>query len=211
MRRKLPVQVIFREYFEGILAAVFLAFFLRIFVLSILYIPGVNMDPGLLAGDFVMGWKLAYGLRVPLSKEDMRLNPKKPTRGDIVSLRFPGDEEQILIRRIVGLPGERIKIQDGKISIDGSEATYSEDREVWQKGPSYSVSLDSKSNMAELQVPENSCFVLSDNRPRGDDSKSWGVVPLKNIESRLGFIWLSIDTENGRFDVRWDRLFKKIR
>ena len=88
-----PVQVIFREYLEGIIAAVFLAAFLRIFVFNVLYIPTDNMKPGLEKGDFVLGWKLAYGFQLPLAGGD-RLNQKIPSRGDVVAFRFPGDEEQ---------------------------------------------------------------------------------------------------------------------
>ena len=213
MRSKLPVQVIFREYFEGILAAVFLAIFLRIFVFAILYIPGVNMSPGLLQGDFVFGWKLAYGLPVPL-KEGKRLNPKSPRRGDIVSLRFPGDEEQILIRRIVALPGEKIKIEKGRLSVNGAPTEYHDQEdgqreEKWQT-TGYPILPDDGNEMAELTVPADSYFVLADNRSQGDDSRSWGVVPLKYIESRIAFIWLSIDSEQGQFRIRWPRIFKKI-
>ena len=213
MKQKIPVQVIFREYFEGILAAFFLALFLRFFVVSVLYIPSDNMEMGLRKGDFIIGWKLSYGLPLPL--QGGRLNPKPPQRGDVVALRFPGDEEQILVRRIVGLPGDSLRIQEGRIEINGESAVYEEEYEsLFESWPKEQLRYELKKpllgDMEALQIPEGHFFVLADHRKRTDDSRSWGLVPFKNIESRMKFIWLSVGPEGGDLKVRWDRLFKRI-
>ena len=206
-----PLQVLFREYFEGILAAIFLALFLRFFVFSILYIPTNSMEPNLQRGDFVIGWRLAYGFPIPLSQGE-RLNSKMPKRGEVVSLRFPGDEEQIIIRRIIGLAGDKIKINGQMISVNGAplQRTQQPDGSSLETLPSatqYRVSLSSSALELEVEVPEGHLFVLSDNRKTTDDSRDWGFVPVKNLESQLGLVWLSVSNSGEGLSIDWSRLF----
>lgn len=215
MKQKIPVQVIFREYFEGIVAAVVLALFLRFFVFSVLYIPSGNMETGLRQGDFIIGWKLVYGFPIPLQGGE-RLNPKHPNRGDIVAFRFPGDEEQILVRRVVGLPGETLSIREGKIEVNGQVAHYTEEYdkifEEWsQEKKKYPVKAPLAGNLDSFVVPPDHFFVMTDNRARTDDSRSWGAVPFKNIESRMQYIWLSVSHNEDGLKIHWDRLLKTIK
>lgn len=209
-----PIQVLFRESFEGIVAAIFLALFLRFFVLSILYMPSQNMEPNLQKGDFVIGWRLAYGFPLPLMQGE-RLNFKAPKRGDLVSFRFPGDQEQIVIRRVVALAGDKLKIEKGVLFVNGekiSEANPEENlkqiNESFTKTESYPIRHNPNTNLKELEVPEKQIFVLSDNRLKTDDSRDWGFVPMNHIESRLGFIWLSLKSESqDDLSINWDRIF----
>ena len=213
---KYPIQVLFREYFEGILAAVLLAFFLRFFVLNILYMPTNNMNPELVRGDFVIGWRLSYGFPLPLMKGE-RLNAKVPQRGDVIAFRFPGDEEQIIIRRVIGLPGDKVKIDQGRVFINGlimPQAESSSGRAV-EAGPEgkvkYFIIPNPEARLEELEVPAGGLFVLSDNRLKTDDSRDWGVVPVNNVESELALIWLSIDNGEQGLKVLWDRIFRRVR
>lgn len=213
---KYPIQVLFREYFEGILAAIFLALFLRFFVLSILYIPTDSMTPGLTRGDFVLGWRLSYGFPLPLMKGE-RLNFKAPSRGDMISFRFPGDEEQIIIRRVVGLPGDRVAIKDGLVIINKIPLRYSEiESGKWiefshSTEVGYLVTLNSSVQMKPVTVPKDGLFVLSDNRFRSDDSRDWGIVPFNNVESELALIWLSVDNSEAGLKILWPRIFSRVR
>ena len=209
-----PVQVIFREYFEGIVAAVFLAVFLRIFVLSVLYVPATNMEPGLGRGDFVLGWRLAYGFPLPLSAGD-RLNQKMPLRGELVSFRFPGDQEQIIIRRIVGIPGDKVSIEEGKLILNGKAAEYQDtsdgiNEKLPDEGRYHRLKSPLEGEFKTIAVPKGHFFVLSDNRSKLDDSRSWGLVPLANIESRIWWVWLSVDSSGSNMGLRWPRMFKTI-
>lgn len=215
--KRFPIHVIFREYFEGIFAAIFLAIFLRFFVVSVLYMPTNSMEPGLKKGDFVIGWKLSYGLVVPLSKGE-RLNFKAPQKGEVISFRFPGDEEQILVRRVIGVPGDKIKIENERVYVNGSpisegstEAARLTNESVGGKNVTYKVRAGGRTELAELEVPKGQYFVLSDNRPHNDDSRDWGMVPLQNIESRLGFIWFSLKRDKPELEIRWDRIFMGVR
>ncbi len=210
---KYPIQVLFREYFEGIVAAIFLALFLRFFVLNIFYIPTTNMAPTLVKGDFVMGWRLSYGFPLPLMKGE-RLNLKVPDRGDVISFRFPGDEEQIIIRRVVGLPGDKLSIQAGVIKINDRELEQVEGAggtvEKTPSGREYKILSNPGLEIDELVVPPESLFVLSDNRSKSDDSRDWGFVPVKNVESELMLVWLSVSGQNEGSEVLWSRVFNGI-
>lgn len=212
MMKKYPLQVIFREYFEGILAAVFLALFLRLFVVSILYMPTGSMQPNLYKGDFIIGWKLAYGFPLPLMGGD-RLNSKLPSRGQLVSFRFPGDIEQMVVRRVIGLPGDRISVEEGRLIVNGRPLEYieSEDGETLERWPeenlSYAITGTWKGKMEAVDVPDDAFFVLSDQRSHLDDSRTWGVVPLRNLDSLVKVIWLSVDNSQRELTLRWPRMF----
>ena len=215
MKSSYPVQVIFREYFEGILAAIFLAAFLRFFVLSIMYIPTSNMQPTMERGDFIIGWRLAYGFPLPLTA-GQRLNQKLPRRGDIISFRFPGDEDQLIVRRVVAVPGDKIAIKEGHLVINGQEVEYIEDEsEIVEKLPQekgfHSLKKPLKGKMKQITIPEGKFFVLSDNRSMGDDSKTWGLIPLENVESKIFWIWLSVDSFEQELKLRWSRMFQWVR
>lgn len=210
-----PAQVLFREYFEGILAAIFLALFLRFFVLSVLYIPTDNMEPTLQRGDFVLGWRLVYGFPLPLMKGE-RLNAKNPARGDLVSFRFPGDEEQLIIRRVVALGGDKVEVLNGRLLVNGVEAPLVNGasgqilESAYGSDETYSILPSDRGDLAAMQIPDGHVFVLSDNRGRTDDSRDWGTVPVNNIESRLGFIWLSVRSDDGGLNLLWSRVFNFV-
>ncbi len=218
MKKKYPIQVLFREYFEGVMAALFLALFLRFFIVSILFIPSSNMEPNLKKGDFVLGLRISYGFPLPLMKGE-RLNAKLPRPGDIISFRFPGDEEQTLIRRVIGLPGDKISFQQGQLfrndelvqSLTAQGQYY---HESLTQGPSktqYPIINADTGEMAALTIPKDSVFVLSDDRTTTDDSRDWGVVPLNNIESRIVLIWLSLDPQSPSLKLNKERILSWVK
>lgn len=174
------------------------------------------MSPNLVRGDFVMGWRLSYGFPLPLMKGE-RLNFKAPQRGDLIAFRFPGDEEQLIIRRVVGLPGDRVEIRAGKVVVNNKELRYNSlESGSWIEHSladekSYKIEPNSALNLGLVTVPKQGLYVLSDNRNRGDDSRDWGFVPFKNVESEIALIWLSVDNRNQGFKVLWDRIFSRVR
>jgi len=207
-------QILFREYFEGVLGAVFLALFLRFFVVSILFMPTESMQPTLEKGDYVFGLRIAYGLPLPLMRGE-RLSPKLPARGDVVSFRFPGDEEQILIRRVVGLPGDQIEMMGGILRVNGSPVSQllegGSARERFPGRSTYRVRTRESLAFGPFTVPADHFFVLSDLREVRDDSRDWGAVPVRNLESRLQSIWLSLEPGQGLPKVRWQRMWRQLR
>jgi signal peptidase I len=117
---------------------------------------GQSMEPGLKDGD-----------RIFISKDVEQLE-----RGDIVTYRYPKDEAQSFIHRIVGLPGEEIEIREGKVYINGEQL---EESYVKAEHIIYSQKL------APVKVPEGSYFVMGDNRDHSNDSRFWGALPKKYI------------------------------
>lgn len=103
-----------------------------------------------MVGDRVIGLRFAYWF-------------SEPERGDIVIFRYPDNEEKIYIKRVIGLPGETVEIIDGKVYIDGSEQPLQEDY----------VNGVPTGNYGPYVVPENSYFMLGDNRGNSEDSRFW--------------------------------------
>jgi signal peptidase I len=127
-------------------------------------VESISMQPNLYAGDFVIVNKLAYKLG-------------EPQRGDIIVFRYPPDPDQTpYIKRIIGLPGDQIHIADGEVFINGK--LFAE--------PFLQVSTN---RGGDWSVPENSLFVLGDNRNNSSDSRAWGMVPLENIIGKAVVIY----------------------
>lgn len=225
--------MVMREYTESLIVAIILALILRFFVVSAYKIPTGSMIPTLKVGDFIFAYKLPYGIPVPFT-DGTRLNPSLPDRGDVVVFRYPGNEQVNYVKRVVGLPGDRIAIKNKKLLINDVEATYeplSNDvigdlpgaefyapyRETF--GSSTHDVITNRSDEADffgpVVVPPGQIFVLGDNRDSSDDSRYWGTVPVKNLEGRVIVVWLSLNwlkpwAGERLPTVRWDRIFKKI-
>ena len=209
---KYSIQTLMREYFEGILAAILFAIFLRFFVFSVLFVPTNSMSPGLIKGDFVIGSRLSYGFPVPLSK-GQRWNGKPPQRGDLVSLRFPGDEEQVLIRRVVAVGGDQVEINKGVVTVNGEklQVESGSESQITERAhgthAAYQTVVGVESDLPPYKIPQGQFFVLGDNRKRSNDSRDWGTVPVENLESKIFMIWLSLADQEQSLSIRWDRLF----
>lgn len=119
-------------------------------------VESISMQPNLFAGDFVIVNKLAYKYG-------------EPQRGDIIVFLYPPDPEQVpYIKRIVGLPGDQIHIEDGDLYVNGKQFTE--------------PYIDVRTNRGgDWSVPDDSFFVLGDNRNNSSDSRGWGMVPQENV------------------------------
>lgn len=230
---KVPAKIVLREYLESLIVAVIVALILRFFVISAYKIPTGSMVPTLMAGDFVFAYKLPYGVPVPFTGQKFAV--RAPERGDVVVFRPPGNESVNYIKRVVGLPGERIEIRQKKLFINEREATYEvlDDAEISHlPGHEYfSVSReqfpgsthlvmnrteDDAGFFGPIIVPPGHIFVLGDNRDSSDDSRIWGSVPVKNLEGKVLLVWLSLDWlerwGNDRLPtMRWNRIFHVVR
>jgi signal peptidase I len=118
-------------------------------------IDGTSMEPNLHHGEFVIVSKINYRLG-------------EPERGDVVVFDFPRNITKEYIKRVIGLPGEQVRIQGGKVYINGIELS----EPYLQIEPQYEGQWD---------VPENTLFVLGDNRNNSSDSHNWGMVPMTNL------------------------------
>ena len=123
-------------------------------------VPSASMEQTIMTGDRAIGFRLAYLF-------------DEPKRGDIVIFRFPDDEEVLYIKRVIGLPGDKVEIKDGIVYINGEE--YAED---------YIGSIDLRS-FGPYNVPDDSYFMLGDNRAHSADSREWNHTYVKR-EKILG-------------------------
>jgi signal peptidase I len=230
---KATAKFIMREYTESLIVAVLLAVILRFFIISAYKIPTGSMVPTLKVGDFIFAYKLPYGVPIPFAGGE-RWGAHLPERGDVVVFRYPGNESVNYVKRVVGLPGDRIAIKNKKLLINEAEVRYepagkdviqdipgNEDYSAFEESFDGSTHLVMKNQADEadffgpIVVPPNHIFVLGDNRDSSDDSRYWGAVPIKNLEGRVIMIWMSFDWlnrwANGQYpSVRWERVLQSV-
>ena len=195
-----------RENIEAILVAILLALFIRTFVVQAFKIPSGSMKNTLLIGDHILVNKFIYGVKLPyLQKVIVPIG--KPKRSDIVVFKFPVEPEKDFIKRVVGIAGDTIEGRDKKIYVNGQPIeegyTIKTDSNVYPAG------LQARDNFGPITVPEESLFVMGDNRDQSFDSRFWGFVDLKVVSGKAFMIYWSWDSND--FSVRWSRLGDLLR
>lgn len=190
-----------REYIEAILLAIVIAFFIRTFVIQAYKIPSGSMKPTLLIGDHILVSKFNYGIRLPLVRSTL-IPVGTPKRGDIVVFIYPEDRSKDFIKRLIGLPGDRIEIRNKNILLNG--LPWSDTRGVYVDTLIIPGSVQPRDNFGPATVPEGSLFVMGDNRDESYDSRFWGFVPMKDVLGKALIIYWSWNQEN--HGVRLDRL-----
>ena len=150
------------SWIQILVAAAAIAFVLNTFIIANSRVPSASMENTIMTGDRVVGNRLSY-----LTKD--------PERYDVIIFKYPDDESQLFIKRIIGLPGETVEIRDGHIYIDGSSEPL-EDVETKE----YMVG-----NYGPYTVPEGCYFVMGDNRNDSKDSRYW-INPYVSKDKILG-------------------------
>ena len=230
---------------KSILLAIFIAILIRSFIFEPFNIPSGSMKPNLLVGDFIFVSKYSYGFSKHSLPFSIPLIPGKvfsntPERGDVVVFKTPENNRTDYIKRVIGLPGDKIEIKNGIIFINGSE--------ILRKKLNDFIDTDNKTsnkrvrmyneyffnkeinilditdngiadNTQLFNVPENHFFVMGDNRDNSQDSRfisTVGFIPYENLVGKAQFIFFSL--ENARFlqiwkwpnSIRYERIFQKI-
>ena len=167
---------VIREVLETIVPAVLIALLINLFMAQATRVHGQSMEPILHTDQRLVVEKLSYNryLRQVLGFEG-------PQHGDVVVIRLPTQGNELLIKRVIGLPGDVIDIHDGQVFVNGQPLN-----EPYLVG-STSVSF------GPTTVPPLNIFVLGDNRNFSNDSRSFGTVPLKNVVGRAWFSYWPID------------------
>ncbi len=126
-------------------------------------IPSESMENTIMTGDRIFGFRMAYGINFDFFGKHISKKMKDPERYDIIIFKYPDDESQLFIKRLIGLPGETVEIRDGKVYIDGSEEPL--DDSFVRETPT--------GNFGPYTVPEDCYFMLGDNRENSRDSRYW--------------------------------------
>ncbi|MDH5326494.1 MAG: signal peptidase I [Gammaproteobacteria bacterium] len=226
-RERVSKEPILVEYSRSLFPVILIVLVLRSFLVEPFRIPSGSMMPTLLAGDFILVNKFAYGIRLPVLDTKI-IDVGSPQRGDVAVFRYPEDPSIDYIKRIIGLPGDRVEYRDKVVYINGEEMPQSGNTVYLGVGQGVAMSgakmtteqLDTLSHSVLINhhrpaddltftVPENSYFVLGDNRDNSKDSRYWGTVPEANLVGRAFMIWFNWD---GAVDgyISWDRIGTSI-
>jgi signal peptidase I len=190
-----------QEYIEAIILAILIAFFIRTFVIQAYKIPSGSMKPTLLIGDHILVSKFNYGVKLPMIRSTL-IPIGTPKRGDIVVFIYPEDRSKDFIKRLIGLPGDVIEIRNKKILLNG--LPWSDTHGVNVDSLMIPGSVQPRDNFGPVTVPEDSLFVMGDNRDESYDSRFWGVVPMKDVLGKALIIYWSWNQED--HGVRWNRI-----
>jgi signal peptidase I len=196
---KTKQKSVFREYAEAIVIAVVLALFIRTFVVQAFKIPSGSMKPTLLVGDHILVNKFIYGIKIPFSDKTI-IKLGKPKRGDVVVFKYPLDTKKDYIKRVIGLPGDKVELMNKQLFING--------RVTDDPHASYSI-YGNLRNFGPVSVPAHHLFVMGDNRDESSDSRVWGFVPDAYLKGKAFLIYWSWDRTD--FGVRWSRLGDIVR
>lgn len=217
---------IIRDYSLAIGGSILIALFIRFFLLEAYRMPSRAMQPAVEPGDTLFVSKFSYGFRMPWN--DKRIEPKAPAYGDVIVLEFPEEPGRDYIKRVVGMPGDKIAMNKGSLVLNGKTVTEVKSgndlcaKETLPPSFSYTVCFEPPvvSTDKEITVPPEHVYVTSDLRSAPFDGRRLrvgGLVPYSLIRGRAQFVWLSIQSPGSAGSggdwfsrIRFDRLFHKI-
>jgi signal peptidase I len=220
------------EWAKSISVAVLLFLVIRTFVVEAFKIPTGSMENTLLVGDWLLVNKAVYGAQVPFT------NARLPAfsdleRRDVIVFKFPLDESESYVKRLIGLPGDTLAMREGELYVNGvlQDEPYvqhiqpASDRYdpsfAWQGGylaPGVDVASyhPTRDNWGPIVVPPGKYFAMGDNRDDSLDSRYWGFVEHRLIKGQPLFIYYSYDAEKLRplpwlTEIRWKRVGDVVR
>ncbi len=195
---------------QSIAGTIVIAVFVITFVVQAFQIPSESMEKTLLIGDYLLVDKAHYGH----SRLWSWLLPYRPIkRQDIIVFRYPVNPHQHFVKRVVAVPGDRVRLVDKHVYVNGvrQNDSYAEFRSAWldrfrdefpdgglygdRNSATWFAQARKLTEDGELIVPENSYFVLGDNRDDSYDSRYWGFVPRENVVGRPLMIYWSMDRQ----------------
>ncbi|MDR1608702.1 MAG: signal peptidase I [Deltaproteobacteria bacterium] len=196
----------FWEYGKIIVLSVILALLIRSFVIQAFHIPSGSMIPTFLEGDRVLVNKFAYGLRNPFNNK-VWISFGLPKRWDVVVFKYPDNPKTDFVKRVIGLPGDKVEIIASVLYVNGSPLPdpYAIFRQT--ELPNF------YRNFGPITVPENCYFMMGDNRDQSNDSRSWGCVSAELLRGKALRIYWSWDPDKSLSwskRLRWERLGQKV-
>jgi signal peptidase I len=222
------------EWVKTLLIAFALFVVVRAFFVEAFKIPSGSMENTLLAGDFLLVNKLVYGAQIPFTGRSLPAL-RQPRRGDVIVFQYPSDLSKNFVKRLVGVPGDTLAMEDGVLVLNGKpqQEPYvshtdpgddpSADQFYWQRNymvRTAEASTDnyrpSRNNWGPLVVPGRHYFVLGDNRDNSLDSRYWGFVPDTLVRGRPMFVYYSFSRDSAAAagwlsGIRWNRLGERVK
>ncbi len=193
-----------REYAESIIIAIILALIIRAVVVQAFKIPSGSMEDTLLIGDHLLVNKFIYGPMIPFTEKRL-FKIRDPRQGDIIVFEYPEDPSKDFIKRIVGVPGDTIQGIDKKVYVNGR--LYQNPHEVHKEQDIIPKEQNPRDTFGPTKVPDDSYFVMGDNRDRSYDSRFWGTVKKEKIK---GLAFIKYWSWNG-WRVRWSSIGELIK
>src|SRR5438067_9048714 len=226
---------IVREYFESIVIAVILALFIRTFVVQAFKIPTGSMEENLLIGDHLLVNKFVFGPTAsPIERALLPVGTIK--RGEVIVFKYPEEPDRDFIKRVIGLPGEKVELREKKVYIDDKPLDEPYVHFLQPPGQSSEfhevTSFDVRERYGPVTVPPDHYFVMGDNRDNSQDSRSWGFLPRELVKGKALVIYWSYESEREDYQeagpgatirglasvfvhfftrTRWERMFHQIR
>ncbi len=226
-RKRAEKEPVLIDYARSFFPVLIVVVVLRSFVIEPFRIPSGSMIPTLEIGDFIIVQKYAYGIRLPVINKKI-IETGEPKRGDVVVFRYPVDPSINFIKRLVGLPGDRIQwTSDKKLIINGKmvdeealepypydsrrgkiDVTHLKETFPREDGVhSHNVIIESSSGAGgEWVVPQGQYFMMGDNRDNSSDSRYWGYMPEKYLVGKAAFVWLHWNWQPGGDGFNFSRV-----
>lgn len=227
-KEKILKEPLLIEYSRSLFPVLLIVLLLRSFIVEPFRIPSGSMMPTLLVGDFILVNKYSYGLRLPVADTKI-VGVSEPERGDVVVFRYPKNPSTDYIKRVIGLPGDRVRYQKKQLFINGIAIKQSSFESyvgvgsgVTMSGASlrdeqlfdvnHQILVEANKGLfegMEFMVPEGNYFVMGDNRDNSNDSRYWGFVPEENLVGRAFMVWMNWDSKAS--GIGWGRIGNMIK
>jgi signal peptidase I len=228
-----PKRSFLHDYFQAAIIAILIALFVRTYLVQAFQIPSPSMESSILVGDHVLVNKFIFGPLVsPVAKDLLPVSHIK--RGDIIVFKFPNAPEKDYVKRVIGEPGDEVKIENGAVFIKRPSDDFRQLDEPYVQhiDPKGAPDPDKLNDRVAQAVPARQFYVLGDNRDDSRDSRDWGFVPEEYIRGKVLLVYWSVNPDPLPSDktppsgpvagflrafsasfsrTRWDRTFHVIR
>lgn len=221
---KRPVVI---EYARAFFPVLLLVFVIRSFIVQPYRVPTGSLEPTVIPGDFILVNQFDYGLRFPVWDKKL-VSISLPKHGQIALFYYPVNHNLTFVKRVIGLPGDRISYINKVLYINGKEQPQKFIADVTRVNDfgqlttykKYQETLDGVvhdifvrtdipgTNFYNVTVPAGHYFMMGDNRDESDDSRYWGFVPENDLVGHALLIWMSWNSNASHWyhSVRWKRI-----
>ncbi|CDZ77090.1 Signal peptidase I [Legionella massiliensis] len=211
------------EYSRSFFPVFFLVLLLRSFLIEPFRIPSGSLEPTLLVGDFLAVNKFSYGFRLPVWEKKV-IPVANPKTGEIAVFRWPPNPSYDYIKRVIGVPGDKVSYHNKVLTINGKEmkqtfVEYTTDESSGKAVAKYTEDLngvvhdiyirpDVPAEDFDVEVPSGQYFMMGDNRDDSADSRFWGFTADEYLRGKAFIVWMSWNSKTG--SIRWSRIGRFI-